>query len=96
MPAEEGTSRRHSAESGSLTLRSRMPEGARDASLLITSPRLEVAETWSPEGTQVRVGDAVTRTVNLHATEVLGMGFPPLAFETPPGIAAYPRPPDLD
>lgn len=96
MAAEDRSSRLHSAASGSLTLRSRMPEGARDASLLITSPRLEVEETWSPEATQVRVGDAVTRTVTLRAEGVLGMGLPPLAFEAPAGIAAYPRPPDLE
>ena len=56
---------------------------------LITTPRLEVYERWSRGTRDLKVGDAIERTVRMNADRALGMLLPEVTFTAPPGIAVY-------
>jgi len=55
----------------------------------VTTPNLEVEETWDRSLEALRVGDALKRTVGIEADDALGMFLPVLEFEAPSGIALY-------
>ena len=72
----------------------KLPPGAEGLSLLISTSKLEVQETWKPVVTdgalELEVGDAVTRTITLRAEDVPGMALPAINMPRPEGLAAYP------
>lgn len=72
-----------------------LPDGVQDASRLITAPNCSLTGSWSPQGAEFKVGDAVTRTVVMSADNVSGMAFAPVRFVAPEGVAAYPNEPDV-
>lgn len=73
-----------------------MPEGAEGLSVLVSTPELTVEEAWSPGLTELKVGDAITRTITMTAESVLGMGFPPLVFQKVEGLGMYPEDPAVE
>lgn len=76
-----------------VTLRVVAPAGAEEIQGLVTTPSLTVREVWEPPTGDLRVGDALRRTVRLSADRSLGMLLPELAFSAPRGIAVYPDQP---
>ena len=66
-----------------------LPAEAEEVESFVTTPRLDVEETWDRALEELRVGDALKRTVRLTADQALGMLLPALDFEAPPGIALY-------
>ncbi len=66
-----------------------LPAEAEGVADLITTPRLSVRDAWGGALDELRVGDAVQRTVSMQADRALGMLLPALSFEAPPGIAVY-------
>jgi hypothetical protein len=77
------------------TLHSRLPAAAQGLSMLVTTTELTAEESWKPDQADVRVGDAITRTITLRAADIMGMGLPPLRFDTPDGVAVYPKAPSV-
>ncbi len=96
VPQGDGTWQRITAETRPFTLRARMPAAARNITMLVTARDFSVEESWQPDETALRVGDAITRTVTLRAPDILGIGFPPMQFEAPDSVAVYPKPPRVD
>ena len=61
--------------------------------ILTVTDELEASQTWEPEETTLRVGDAVTRYVKLRARDVPAMLLPRIPFAEIDGLAIYRRPP---
>lgn len=75
-----------------------LPPGAEGLSLLISTGHLKVEETWKPEiptkgVLELDVGDAITRTILLRASDVPGMALPSIPLSAPDGISVYPGQP---
>ncbi len=82
--------------SSALSLRVKRPPGVTDTRMLVTTRDFSVSTTISPESDSLIVGDALTQTVTRRASDVSGMAFSPIIITEVPGIAAYPRAPDVD
>lgn len=79
----------------------RMPPGAENLSMLISTTDLMVDDQWSPalsdaRTTNLKVGDALTRTLKRRVAGVPGMVLPPVAFESYDGLGVYPKPPVVE
>jgi len=72
------------------TIAPRIPKGAQPGQVIVSTTRLEVTETWNPRPEEVKVGDALKRTVSLQAAEVPGMLLPALPKPRLEGVAVYP------
>jgi hypothetical protein len=57
---------------------------------VVTTPRLQVKEAWSRPLENLKVGDAIKRTIRTSADQALGMLLPDLEFIAPQGVAVYP------
>jgi hypothetical protein len=79
-----------------VTIQAILPEGAEELTALVSAPSLKVEESWWPDVGDLKVGDAMARTVTMTAESVLGMGFPPLAFPGVDGLGMYPQDPAVD
>lgn len=66
-----------------------IPAEAEGIQGLVTTPHFRVRDEWSRPLDELKVGDAVKRTVKMNADRALGMLLPDLVFEVPPGIAVY-------
>lgn len=51
---------------------------------------LNVSESWSQDSRQVKVGEAITRTVTINTDGVMASSLPELEFSKPQGVNAYP------
>lgn len=74
----------------------RMPPGASAAGPFVTTPRLEVRESFDRGLDGLEVGDAVTRSVTQTAGSTFALLLPAIRFEAPAGVTAYPTEPRLD
>jgi len=74
----------------------RMPPGTTGIRGLISTTRLTATQTWSSEAGEAMVGDALTRTVTLQATDVSAMAFTPLSHPEIETVAIYPEQPSVD
>jgi Ca-activated chloride channel family protein len=84
----------HPVELPEFTLSARYPPGMENLPGLVTTTSLGARQTWEPEQTSVRVGDAIQRHVEFSARDVPGMAFPPLAHADIPTVAIYPGEPE--
>jgi hypothetical protein len=83
----------HQLTTQAMQVEARMPPEAEHLPGLISTRALRVTETWQPQPTQARLGDAFTRTITLSAPDVPGMVFPPLPLAQVEGLTVYPKPP---
>ncbi len=74
----------------------RTPPGVIDPALLVTTTDFSLKVTVTPEPAELKVGDALTRTVTRTADAVSGMAFAPLPLTNIEGVAAYPKTPEVD
>jgi hypothetical protein len=51
---------------------------------------LNVSESWSQSSRQVKVGEAITRTITINTDGVMATSLPELEFSKPQGVNAYP------
>lgn len=58
----------------------------------LPSKGLLLTEKWAPEPPIFRVGQPLTRTLELHATGLLGTQLPDVAGDYPSGLQTYPEP----
>jgi hypothetical protein len=91
----DGTLSQLTVNTEPFTIVSRLPIGAEGQANLVTTTNLEIAEKWDPDQKKMKVGDAITRTITLRAPNIMGMGFPPLSFESVDGMAIYPKQPEI-
>jgi len=83
----------HQLTTQAMQVEARMPPGAEHLPSLISTRALRVTQTWQPQPTQARLGDAFTRTITLIAPDVPGMVLPPLPLAQVNGLAVYPKSP---
>jgi hypothetical protein len=76
-----------------VSIEAKFPQGAEGLDTLVCTPGLEARETWNPDATELKVGDAITRAITLKAERVLGMGFPAIPVEEVDGLGVYPEDP---
>jgi hypothetical protein len=72
------------------------PPGVDDPTGLVTTTELTLKVEVSPDPGKLKVGDALTRTVTRTAPSVSGMAFAPMPTPVIPGVAVYPKPPEVD
>ena len=73
----------------SLTFEARVPAGAEGAKYFLTTKNFHVDQSLDRKLEGLKVGDSITRTVNMTAEDTVGMTLPPLSFEAPEGIRLY-------
>jgi hypothetical protein len=83
----------HRLTTQAMQVEARMPPEAEHLPSVISTRELRVTQTWQPQPTQARLGDAFTRTITLTAPDVPGMVLPPLPLAQVDGLAVYPKPP---
>jgi hypothetical protein len=82
------TQQNHSLKTDSLVLSIKMPPGAKG--LVAAAENLQASESWQPgEAKEIRVGDAVRRTISLEADNFPAMLLPVAEFEAPQGVSVY-------
>lgn len=75
----------------------RLPPGADKIRGLISSSQLKATQSWDPlPGEELKVGNAVKRTIRLEATDVSGMAFTPSPPPTIDGVGIYPTEPVVE
>ena len=67
-----------------------IPEAMNPSNWLPAS-QLKLSEDWQPNGTTIRVGEALTRNITLETNGVPASSLPELQFTNPKGINAYPE-----
>ena len=72
------------------------PPGVTSPDRLVTTRDFSLSVTIDPEISELKVGDAFTRVVTRSASDVSGMAFAPITQDDVPGVAAYPKAPDID
>ena len=75
-----------------------IPEAAIEAGVreLIATPKLEVKESFDKQAEGLKVGDSLTRTINMTLSDSLAMLLPPLSFEPIEGLGVYPAQPQTE
>lgn len=81
-----------------LYIEARLPPGVDPGTLLVTTDSFGMESSWSPRvpgdgPVELKVGDALTLTVDREAQGVPGMVFTPLPEYTIEGVSDYPDPP---
>ena len=81
--------------SSPIQFEARMPPGAEGAKYFLTTDRFQISQFLDRKLGALKVGDSVTRTVEMTAEGTVGMSLPPLTFEAPEGIRLYPGTPKV-
>jgi len=79
----------------SLAFHADIPVAARGLSYFLPTARLTMQQRWSTPLNKLRVGDVAERTITVTVDKMQGMLIPPLPFEAPSGIKAYPEEPKV-
>ena len=90
-----GTPQEVEVQTPELRLIAKLPPGAEDFTVLITTTELTVDERWEPQIGPAKVGDAFTHVVRLQAPDVVGMALPPLPELKLNGLGIYPKAPEV-
>lgn len=69
--------------------------GTTNQDKVITTSNLQVKDQWQPEPGEVKVGDALTRTITLTADDLPGMAFPPFGLQKVKGLGFYNKQPQV-
>jgi hypothetical protein len=75
--------------SPSLIFEARVPAGAEGAKYFLTTKNFHIDQFLDRKLEGLKVGDSITRTVNMTAEDTVGMTLPPLSFEAPEGMRLY-------
>ena len=79
-----------------LQLTVKLPPGAKDGELLITTTSFELDHDWQPQSGTAQTGDAFTLTVSRRANDISAMLLPPLPVFRVEGLATYPQAPEVN
>ena len=72
-----------------------VPAAARSLQHFIATPAFELTAALDRPTEGLKVGDSLTRTITLKATEAFAMMLPPLSFPAMEGLRTYPATPNL-
>lgn len=78
---------------GKVAFEARLPAGARDARYFLTTDGFRLSQSLDRKPGEMRVGDALTRTIRMTALDTVGSSIPQIQFEAPEGIRVYPATP---
>ncbi len=78
-----------------LRFEARLPAGAEGAKYYLTTSNFRINQSLDRKLEGLRVGDSVTRTVNMAAEDTVGISLPPLKFEAPDDVRLYPGTPKV-
>ncbi|MEZ5582657.1 MAG: hypothetical protein R3F37_07725 [Candidatus Competibacteraceae bacterium] len=78
-----------------LRIEVKLPPNAEGLVGLVTTSRFALQTDWQPEPTGLKVGDALTLTVQRRAADVPGAAIPPFELATVDGLTAYPAEPEI-
>ena len=90
------TTRRVSIVLPRVALDAYVPDGAASLRPFLSAAKLTAEQTIDRSSDQLKPGDAVKRTVTIHAEGTLAMLLPPQSFAAVDGLKAYPAQPVLD
>lgn len=62
----------------------------------LAAESVSISEHWEPSEARVRVGESITRTIEIEASGLIGASVPDLPTESPTGFRAYPRTAEID
>lgn len=79
-----------------LPIKLKAPAGVASGSTIISTRKLSVVESWTPEPARAIVGNAFTRTVTFSAPDTPGMAFPPIPASRIDGLSIYRKPPAVN
>lgn len=71
------------------------PPGSAGLGLVLAAPGMKVREQWDPEPGEMKVGEAITRTVTVTIDDAVGMLLPPLEMKAVEGVSLYPGKPEI-
>jgi len=92
-PGQQGT--KHSLQTESLTLHVEKVPGNNTGLDIISTPKLEITETWHPQPVDSHVGDTFIRTITMSAEAMAGMFLPEISFIDIAGVATYRETPEI-
>ena len=72
------------------------PKGADNIPGLVSTTEYTAEQSWEPELTTPKVGDAIKRIIRMQATDVSGMAFAPLTQDKIRGVGIYPSEPEVN
>ena len=78
-----------------LSFHADVPAVARGLNYFLPTARLTMQQRWNAPLNKLRVGDVVERSITVTVDKMQGMLIPPLPFEAPEGIKAYPEEPKV-
>jgi very-short-patch-repair endonuclease len=81
--------------SAPIQFEARIPPGAEGEKYFLTTDRFQISQTLDRKLEGLKVGDSVTRTVEMTAEGTVGISLPPLKFEAPEGVRLYPGAPKV-
>jgi hypothetical protein len=73
----------------------RLPAGAEGAKYYLTTSNFRISQSLDRKLEGLKVGESVTRTLDMTAEDTVGISLPPLKFEAPGGIRLYPGTPKV-
>ena len=73
----------------------KFPSGAENVQGLLSTSRLTAEQQWEPNVSQVDVGGAIQRTIQLEAENISAMAFTPILFSASDDTDVYPQTPTL-
>lgn len=82
------------AEGYSIDVKEKPADYPADAVWLPAS-NISIRETWDNDFSNVRVGDALTRTIEFEANGLDGAALPPITFPAIASVNTYPEPPEI-
>jgi hypothetical protein len=77
----------------SVSFEARVPAGAGNARYFLTTDGFRLSQSLDRKPGEMRIGEALTRTLTMTARNTVGMSIPQLRFEAPGGIGVYPGTP---
>jgi len=92
----DGGTRTERMSSPSVVFGVRTPPGAEGIHGLISTGSLTADQSWDPETEDLKVGDAIKRTIALRADDLSGMAFAPTMHDKIDGIGIYPSEPVVE
>ncbi len=85
-----------SAKTTALTLAVKPMERPAGAGNLLVSNEVKIIQTLDKKIDEIKVGDAITRTIEIQAAGAQGMLVPPITFVSIDGLAIYPKAATVD
>jgi hypothetical protein len=81
--------------SSPIQFEAQLPAGAEGAKYYLTTSNFRINQSLDRKLDGLKVGESITRNVEMTAEDTVGISLPPLKFEAPEGIRLYPGTPKV-